>query len=98
MIMSTTEYVFPDIQGAFLYALKSGTYHAGMRTRSFPASFSVKEGMPPVYQQSMRGTCVASAATALVEFYEDCKARLSVQFLHEMTKSVEKKWIDENNI
>ena len=96
MIMSTTEYVFPDIQGAFLYALKSGTYHAGMRTRSFPASFSVKEGMPPVYQQSMRGTCVASAATALVEFYEDCKARLSVQFLHEMTKSVEKKWIDEN--
>ena len=52
--------------------------------------------MPPVYQQSMRGTCVANAATALVEYYEDCKARLSIQFLHEMTKTVERNWIDGN--
>ena len=52
--------------------------------------------MPPVYQQAMRGTCVANAATALVEYYEDCKTRLSVQFLHEMTKSKEREWLDRN--
>lgn len=91
-----TAHIFSDIQGAFLVALKNGGYRAGVRTRSFPASSSLKSHLPPVYQQSMRGTCVANAATALVEYYEDCKARLSVQFLHEMTKCVERDWIDEN--
>lgn len=94
--MGTAEHIFPEIQGAFLVALKSGSYRPGVRTRSFPSSSSLMEGMPPIYQQSMRGTCVASTVTALVEYYEDCKARLSVQFLHEMTKSVERSWIDEN--
>lgn len=94
--MSTPVHIFSDIQGAFLVALKNGSYHAGVRTRSFPASSSLQSRMPPVYQQSMRGTCVANAATALVEYYEDCKARLSIQFLHEMTKTVERNWIDGN--
>lgn len=94
--MPTPVHIFSDIQGAFLVALKKGDYHAGVRTRSFPASSSLESRMPPVYQQSMRGTCVANAATALVEYYEDCKARLSIQFLHEMTKAVERNWIDGN--
>lgn len=89
-------HIFSDIQGAFLVALENGSYQVGVRTRSFPASSSLKARLPPVYQQSMRGTCVANAATALVEYYEDCKARLSVQFLHEMTKSVERDWLDGN--
>lgn len=57
---------------------------------------SLKERMPPVYQQSVRGTCVAAAVTALLEYYEDCKTRLSIQYLYEVTKELDAAWIDLN--
>lgn len=96
MIVADIEHDLSEVQGAFLSALADGSYRSVVRTKSFPASATLKNRMPPVYQQSMRGTCVANAATALVEYYEDCKVRLSVQFLHEMTKTVERTWIDRN--
>ena len=94
--MSNDSYVFSQSQGAFLDALKGGRYR-GIELMSYgsPAT-SLRDRMPPVYQQAMRGTCVANAATALLEYYEDCKMRLSVQFLHEMMKTVERNWLDAN--
>ena len=52
--------------------------------------------MPPVCQQSVRGTCVAAAATALLEYYEDCRTRLSLQSLFEVTKELDRDWVDRN--
>ena len=49
--------------------------------------------MPPVCQQSLRGTCVAAAATALLEYYEDCRTRLSLQYLYEVTKELDRDWV-----
>ena len=77
-------------------AFLSGEYNVSELIRYERSSLSLRDRMPPVYHQAMRGTCVANAATALVEFYEDCKTRLSVQFLHEMTKSKEREWLDQN--
>ena len=91
-----TKYQFSPSQGAFLKAFREGRYRVEDRMRCGQPSVSLKDRMPPVYQQSARGTCVANAATALLEYYEDCKLRLSVQFLHEMTKTVERAWLDRN--
>ena len=52
--------------------------------------------MPPVCQQSLRGTCVAAAATALLEYYEDCRTRLSLQYLYEVTKELDRDWVGRN--
>lgn len=93
--MDESTYAFSELQRAFLDALKDGRYSGGELT-DYGQRVSLQDRMPPVYQQSMRGTCVANAATALLEYYEDRKVRLSVQFLYEMTKTVERKWLDEN--
>ena len=77
-------------------AFLNGEYSVSELIRHERSSLTLRDRMPPVYQQAMRGTCVANAATALVEYYEDCKTRLSVQFLHEMTKSKEREWLDRN--
>ena len=94
--MSDNAYVFSGPQCAFLDALKDGRYKGSSLTDYGKRRFSLQDRMPPVYQQSMRGTCVANAATALLEYYEDRKVRLSVQFLYEMTKTVERRWLDAN--
>lgn len=94
--MMETKYQLSPSQGAFLKAFREGRYKVEERMRCGQPSVSLKDRMPPVYQQSARGTCVANAATALLEYYEDCKLRLSVQFLHEMTKTVERAWLDRN--
>ena len=94
--MADGSYVFSAQQGAFLDALKDGRYRGSELTDYGKGRISLQDQMPPVYQQAMRGTCVANAATALLEYYEDRKVRLSVQFLYEMTKSVERKWLDAN--
>ena len=52
--------------------------------------------MPPVYQQSLQGACVANAVTALLEYYGDCKTRLSVQYLHAATKEIERAGLERN--
>ena len=69
--------------------IKDGTYYVHPSSPNLPREFSLREKMPPVYDQGTRGTCVANAATALVEYYNDNKWRFSVQFLFEMMKQRE---------
>jgi hypothetical protein len=52
--------------------------------------------MPPIYEQALRGTCVSNAVTAMLEYYEDCKMRLSVQYLFAATKEVERAALERN--
>lgn len=73
--------------------MMDGSYHAVSRGG---ASVSLAEEMPPIYQQALQGTCVTSATTALLEYYGDCRTRLSVQFLHAATKEIERAGLERN--
>ena len=94
--MSAAPYIFPAQQAEFLRALRDGRYRAPARTRNVPASTSLVSKMPPIYEQALRGTCVANAVTAMLEYYEDCKMRLSVQYLFAATKEVERAALERN--
>lgn len=94
--MSAAPHIFPAQQAEFLRALRDGRYRAPARTRNVPASTSLVSKMPPIYEQALRGTCVANAVTAMLEYYEDCKMRLSVQYLFAVTKEVERAAIERN--
>ena len=94
--MAAAPYIFPAQQAEFLRALRDGRYHAPPRPRNVPATTSLIARMPPVHEQSLRGTCVANAVTAMVEYYEDCKTRLSVQYLFAATKEVERAALERN--
>ncbi len=87
-------YAFSRTQAAYLASLKgaNGIAPAGVLAKSA----SLAGAMPPVMQQSARGTCVAAAVVALVEYYEDCHHRLSVQFLIEAIRRVERLWVKRN--
>ena len=73
-----------------LRRLEEGKYAPVPYSKNAPESFSLREAMPPVYDQASRGTCAANAGTALVEYYEGCKTRLSVQYLYERMKRAER--------
>lgn len=94
--MVAVPYIFPAQQAEFLRALRDGRYRAPPRPRNVPATTSLIARMPPVHEQALRGTCVANAATAMVEYYEDCKMRLSVQYLFAATKEVERAALERN--
>jgi len=94
--MDGMPYIFPPSQAEYLRALKKGVVSACSLTRRYPATVSLRDRMPPVYQQAVRGTCVAAAATALMEYYEDCRTRLSLQYLFEVTKQLDNAWIARN--
>ena len=94
--MAAAPYIFPAQQAEFLRALRDGRYRAPARTRNVPSATSLVSKMPPIYEQALRGTCVANAATAMLEYYEDCKMRLSVQYLFAATKEVERAGLERN--
>lgn len=94
--MADAVHIFPRQQAEFLRALKAGRYVAPTRARMGASSVSLVSRMPPVYEQALRGTCVANAVTALLEYYEDCKTRLSVQYLFEATKETERAGLERN--
>ena len=94
--MASPPYIFPAQQAEFLRALRDGRYRPPARTRNVPTAMSLVAQMPPVHEQALRGTCVANAATALLEYYEDCKMRLSVQYLFAAAKEVERAGLDRN--
>ena len=94
--MGNTPYMFPPSQAEYLKAFRKGVMPACPLTRSLPSSVSLRTRMPPVCQQSLRGTCVAAAATALLEYSEDCRTRLSLQYLFEVTKELDRDWVDRN--
>lgn len=94
--MSTGEYRFPPSQADYLAALQAGRCPAPARTDGLPRKVSLVDRMPPVYDQGLQGSCVSNAVTALLEYYGDCKVRLSVQFLYAATKEVEKAGVERN--
>ena len=94
--MADGVHIFPPSQTEYLRALRKGVIGSCQLTRRYPASVSLRPRMPPVYQQSVRGTCVAAAATALMEYYEDCKTRLSIQYLFEVTRELDREWVERN--
>ena len=94
--MAEAPYIFPSQQAEFLRALRDGRYRAPERTRSVPSATSLVSKMPPIYEQALRGTCVSNAVTAMLEYYEDCKMRLSVQYLFAATKEVERAALERN--
>jgi len=73
-----------------LRRIASGEYRALSFAGKAPSFFSLRDMMPPVYDQASRGTCAANAATALMEYYEGRKTRLSVQYLYERMKREER--------
>ena len=94
--MAAASYIFPAQQAEFLRALRDGRYRAPARTHNLPSSTSLILKMPPIYEQALRGTCVSNAVTAMLEYYEDCKMRLSVQYLFAATKEVERAALERN--
>lgn len=65
-------------------------YTAVKGNPKLPHAFSLRDKMPPVYDQASRGTCVANAVAALMEYYEGTGTRLSVQYLFEYMKRDER--------
>ena len=96
MPVAEPSYRFPIQQAAFLRALKGGGYQGVARSGRGPRSVSLVSQMPPVYQQALQGTCVANAVTALLEYHDDLRTRLSVQFLFAATKEVERNGLELN--
>lgn len=94
--MAAPSYRFPVQQAAFLRAVKEGVYRGAGRSAELPRSVSLVGRMPPVYQQALQGTCVPSAVTALLEYFDDLRTRLSVQFLFAATKEVERNGLERN--
>ena len=91
------DHILPPLQAEYLRAMAEGRYHPTLLERQPPNSVSLMERMPPVvYQQALRGTCVANAVTALLEYYGDCKTRLSVQYLYAVTKEIERETLEGN--
>ena len=92
---SSKEHFFSPFQAEYLRAMRGGRTRPP--TRRPPTSVSLVDRMPPViYQQALRGTCVANAVTALLEYYGDCKTRLSVQYLYAATKEIEREGLERN--
>ena len=94
--MGDTPYIFPEAQAAYLRALQAGRCAGETRSRGEPVRVSLVDRLPPVYQQALQGTCVANAVTALLEYYGDCRTRLSVQYLASVTRDVERKGLERN--
>ena len=94
--MAEAPHIFPAQQAAFLRALDEGRYSGAVISRRLPRAASLVAAMPPVHQQALRGTCVANAVTALLEYYGDCRTRLSVQYLFAATKEVEREGLEHN--
>lgn len=94
--MGGATHIFPAPQADYLRAIKGGRHQPGVLSCTFRPRFSLVESMPPVYQQSLQGACVANAVTALLEYYGDCKTRLSVQYLHAATKEIERAGLERN--
>ncbi len=92
---SSQEHFFSPFQAEYLRAMQGGRTRPPARRP--PTSVSLVDRMPPiVYQQALRGTCVANAVTALLEYYCDCKTRLSVQYLYAVTKEIEREVMERN--
>lgn len=91
-----TAHVFPASQAECLRALREGRYGLRRRQPLAERSVSLVDRMPPIYRQSLRGTCVANAVAALLEYHNDCRSRLSVQFLFAATKEVERAGLERN--
>ncbi len=81
---------------SYIAEIQDGHHLSAPKNSHYPREASLIDKMPPIYNQAQRGTCVANSVTALVECFEDCKSRLSVQFLYQLTKDLEVVWYARN--
>ena len=83
---------YPPLENGMeeIHRIAAGEYTPLPSSSDLPQSVSLQSKMPPVYDQFSRGTCVAQAATALMEYYTDCKWHFSMQYLFERIKRLEK--------
>ena len=70
----------------------AGADAAGAENRRFV----LPGNLPDSFSQAMRGSCVANAVAAMVEYAEGRRERLSVQYLAEATRIAEADWTDRN--
>lgn len=94
--MAAGGYRLSPTEAARISDAKRGGSCAAAPNSPFPARQSLVESMPAPFQQSRRGTCVASAVTAMVEYYCDRRRRLSVQYLVEVTRLEAREWASRN--
>ena len=73
--------------------ISQGDFSVPMYTKSpdYPNEVDLAGGMPPVYDQGRRGTCMAQSITALAEYYFHNNYRLSQQFIYWAIKRVDGK-------
>ena len=73
-----------------LRRIADGEYSSVPKRLNLPASVSLASGVRLVRNQASRGTCAAHAGVALMEYYEGGKFDLSVQYLYERMKRLER--------
>lgn len=83
-------------QVACLSAVAAGRYRVCNRCADYPQSVSLTDKFAEAGNQALRNACVVHAVTALVEYFEDGKSRLSAQYLIEVTRLSERDWLKRN--
>lgn len=94
--MGASSYKLTTAQVACLSAIADGKYTGYNRCADYPHAISLTDKFAEAGSQALRNACVANAVTALVEYYEDGKNRLSAQYLIEATRLSEQAWLQRN--
>ena len=94
--MEASSYKLTAGQIACLSAVAAGRYTDCNRCADYPQAVSLTDKFAEAGSQALRNACVANAVTALVEYFEDGKNRLSAQYLIEVTRLAERDWLNRN--
>lgn len=94
--MEASSYKLSAGQVACLSAVAAGRYRVCNRCADYPQSVSLTDKFAEAGNQALRNACVVHAVTALVEYFEDGKNRLSAQYLIEVTRLSERDWLKRN--
>ncbi len=94
--MEAPSYKLSAGQVACLSAVAAGRYRVCNRCADYPQAVSLTDKFADAGDQALRNACVVHAVTALVEYFEDGKNRLSAQYLIEVTRLSERDWLKRN--
>ena len=94
--MEAPSYKLSAGQVTCLSAVAAGKYRVCNRCADYPQAVSLTDKFADAGDQALRNTCVVHAVTALVEYFEDGKSRLSAQYLIEVTRLSERDWLKRN--
>lgn len=94
--MEAPSYKLSAGQVACLSAVAAGKYRVCNRCADYPQAVSLTDKFADAGDQALRNACVVHAVTALVEYFEDGKSRLSAQYLIEVTRLSERDWLKRN--